>query len=210
MNNRSMNDPGIRMALGLGIVAGGFFVANLFTPHPDAPPSPELQNSLRIRAQRNLIKQIPLQTALSETGSGKMPSPASLKVSGTPPPVVLRAQDTPVLPTIPPKHPGDAMPGRATWGMPAVDTTPSLPPVRPRTHRIVDGDTLRGLAALYLNSPDRADEIFAANRAVLQDPALLPIGTEIVIPSREPPSPAEDQYVPSRRLVPVPASWMSK
>ncbi|MEN6451915.1 MAG: hypothetical protein ABFC96_15605 [Thermoguttaceae bacterium] len=55
-----------------------------------------------------------------------------------------------------------------------------------RTHRIVDGDTLAGLAERYLGSAARANEIFAANRDVLLDPKLLPIGVTLRIPPSEP------------------------
>ena len=48
--------------------------------------------------------------------------------------------------------------------------------------RIVDGDTLAALAQRYLGSPARAGEIFDANRDVLSDPELLPIGAELKIP----------------------------
>jgi nucleoid-associated protein YgaU len=54
----------------------------------------------------------------------------------------------------------------------------------PRVHSIVDGDTLRDLAARYLGSPDRAMEIFNANRDVLGNPDILPIGVELKIPAR--------------------------
>jgi nucleoid-associated protein YgaU len=59
-----------------------------------------------------------------------------------------------------------------------------MPPAKEtnRTHRIVDGDTLEGLADLYLGSMARANEIFDANRDVLSDPKLLPIGVELKIP----------------------------
>lgn len=50
------------------------------------------------------------------------------------------------------------------------------------THRIVDGDTLTSLAERYLGSAARANEIFAANRDVLDDPGLLPIGVELRLP----------------------------
>jgi nucleoid-associated protein YgaU len=56
-----------------------------------------------------------------------------------------------------------------------------------RTHRIVDGDTLGALAQRYLGSASRAGEIFAANRDVLFDPQLLPIGVILKIPPRQRP-----------------------
>ena len=63
------------------------------------------------------------------------------------------------------------------------------PPARPRRrHRIVDGDTLAMLALRYLGSRDRAEELFAANRNVLDDPHLLPIDVWLQIPPREPPA----------------------
>jgi nucleoid-associated protein YgaU len=54
----------------------------------------------------------------------------------------------------------------------------------PRTHTVIDGDSLPKLAKRYLNDPARADEIFAANRSVLSSRELLPIGEELTIPPR--------------------------
>lgn len=54
---------------------------------------------------------------------------------------------------------------------------------KPERHRIVDGDTLPKLAVAYLGDRERYLDIFQANRDVLSDPRLLPIGTEIAIPS---------------------------
>jgi nucleoid-associated protein YgaU len=50
-------------------------------------------------------------------------------------------------------------------------------------HRIVDGDTLPKLAVAYLGDGDRYLDIFEANRDVLSDPRLLPIGAELAIPA---------------------------
>ena len=55
----------------------------------------------------------------------------------------------------------------------------------PQTHRIVDGDSLADLAARYLGSALCSGEIFQANRDVLADPELLPIGVELKIPYRD-------------------------
>jgi nucleoid-associated protein YgaU len=60
----------------------------------------------------------------------------------------------------------------------------SAQPAGPRRHRIVDGDTLRRLAERYLGAADQYLAIFEANRDVLFDPRLLPIGFEIVLPPR--------------------------
>jgi hypothetical protein len=73
----------------------------------------------------------------------------------------------------------------------ATRLTPLPPPspveeVEPRTHIVVDGDSLAKLAGRYLDDPRRAEEILEFNRGVLSNPDLLPIGTELVIPPRSP------------------------
>ncbi len=71
----------------------------------------------------------------------------------------------------------------------------------PRTHRVVDGDTLSKLAADYLGSAERYLEIFAANRDVLKRPDLLPIGMTLKIPPR---APAASPAASEAKLVPIP------
>jgi nucleoid-associated protein YgaU len=56
--------------------------------------------------------------------------------------------------------------------------------VEPRTHIIVDGDTLEKLAGRYLSDPQRGREIYELNREMLSRPDLLPIGAELKIPDR--------------------------
>jgi hypothetical protein len=86
----------------------------------------------------------------------------------------------------------------------------------PRTHVVIDGDSLARLAGRYLDDPRRGGEIFEANRGVLSDPELLPIRTELVIPNRSQTAAIEGNsphsFVPSAvaihateigRLVPV-------
>lgn len=51
-----------------------------------------------------------------------------------------------------------------------------------RTHRIADGDALPGLAARYLGDAERWRELWEANRRVLSDPEVLPLGLELKIP----------------------------
>lgn len=73
-----------------------------------------------------------------------------------------------------------------------------------RTHKIIDGDTLRGLADRYLGDAGRSWEIFEANRNVLASPEVLPIGVELKIPPRQKPIPPSPALAPERQLVPVP------
>jgi nucleoid-associated protein YgaU len=60
------------------------------------------------------------------------------------------------------------------------------PPLPPRTYRLRDGDTLEWVAQRFLGTPERASELFAANRDVLARPDLLPVGVTIKLPQREP------------------------
>ncbi|MBX9792163.1 MAG: LysM peptidoglycan-binding domain-containing protein [Pirellulales bacterium] len=77
----------------------------------------------------------------------------------------------------------------------------------PRTHRIVDGDTLSGLATRYLGRADRFGEIYEANRDVLRSPDVLPLGAILKIPSAEEPPPIQvGPMVPISREPTPPAS----
>ena len=63
---------------------------------------------------------------------------------------------------------------------------------QPRPYRLRDGDTLENVAERFLGSAARAAEIFDANRGVLPQPDLLPVGTTIIIP----PKLAADELTP--------------
>lgn len=54
----------------------------------------------------------------------------------------------------------------------------------PRTHVVVDGDSLEKLAGRYLDDPQRGRDIYELNRDLLANPDLLPIGAELRIPER--------------------------
>ncbi len=84
-----------------------------------------------------------------------------------------------------------------------------------RTHTILDGDTLEGLAQRYLGRMDRASQIFQLNRDRLQleSPDLLPIGGVLHIPPQaEVPavrsSPPTSQA--ALQIVPIPAGTFSR
>lgn len=75
-------------------------------------------------------------------------------------------------------------PTQTTWDSPAPRAGPS--------HVIHNGDTLERLARRYLGDESRALEIFDLNREVLDNPHLLPIGTEIKIPWSQSNPPVDD------------------
>ncbi len=87
---------------------------------------------------------------------------------------------------------------RPSWDSPRdLRLPPTSPPAQepvgghtaPSYHRIVDGDSLAGLAEKYLGSRERAEEIFAANRDVLPGREVLPLGVRLIIPPRLAPVP---------------------
>ena len=59
------------------------------------------------------------------------------------------------------------------------------PPARPRPYRLRDGDTLEKIAERLLGDRSRAAEIFEANRNVISQPDLLPVGVTIMLPPRQ-------------------------
>ncbi|MHC4402726.1 MAG: LysM peptidoglycan-binding domain-containing protein [Planctomycetota bacterium] len=72
-----------------------------------------------------------------------------------------------------------------------------------RVHKIVDGDTLAGLAARYLGSADRHRDLYEMNRDLLPSPTVLPIGAELRIPG-SPGGPGSESRVRRRPLVRIP------
>jgi nucleoid-associated protein YgaU len=85
-----------------------------------------------------------------------------------------------------------------------------------RRHRIRDGDTLQGIARRYFGREELWVEILSANRSVLRDPDVLPVGQQIVIPPRtslpatdsaphgEDPAASIPREQPLTTLVPIP------
>jgi nucleoid-associated protein YgaU len=74
-----------------------------------------------------------------------------------------------------------------------------------RSHTVRDGDTLGDLAERYYGDARRYREIFDANRAALEHPEVLPIGTTLTIPAYDPRTVAPPKNdPPAARLVPQP------
>jgi nucleoid-associated protein YgaU len=64
---------------------------------------------------------------------------------------------------------------------PAPDPLPAAAPA-PRTHVVVDGDTLTKISRQYYGTTSRWAEILAANRDVLHDEKSLVVGSKLRIP----------------------------
>lgn len=84
------------------------------------------------------------------------------------------------------------------------------PPAQPlnyaRRHTVEDGDTLTKLALRYLGRAEAYTQIYEANRQILSNPDLLPIGAVLTIPPRDS-SPAATLHTSSEplQMVPVPS-----
>ncbi len=205
-----------RLAAGLGVIAVGICAAWPFRRLPEqAVVIPFAPAESGIALSADVALQLPGQPA-------SVPEPSdSLSNWGSEP----RQSEEPA-PTAPPEAlslvPLPTMPDRfqplqeQRWVAPTRPGVISEPPAVPMTarstrrHRIHDGDTLESLALRYLDDEGRSHEIYTANQDVLSDPALLPIGAELVIPPAD--RGAEQAELPTQlaeedHLVPLPAQF---
>ncbi|OHB73382.1 MAG: hypothetical protein A2V70_21045 [Planctomycetes bacterium RBG_13_63_9] len=202
-------EQSVKIAAASSVLLGGIVIAMLFRHEsPRAgPPAPATSDRLLLRKQAAIP---PESTAVFEQANTDWHTPGSASVLSAEPDrsaTVLRPMDPgQPPPTLAREYPGGGDLHTSRWG-----TSIGLP--RPngdskkeslRTHKIVDGDTLGGLAQQFLGSADRLQEIYEANRDVLPSPQILPIGTMLKIPPRDG-QPTPSQGTPAKRpLVPIP------
>jgi len=182
---------GVKIVLAAGVVSAGIGLALLFrhqAPRPD-PPGPAGSERLVLRersepADPRQIRSTPPITSIESSRAATRPTSRPRGASifplepGQPPPPLAR------------HYPGVPQPIDPRWGtsMGMGLPRPDPPHLEPTTHTIVDGDTLAALAERYLGRADRAGEIFNANRDLLDDPEVLPIGAELKIPPEPEPT----------------------
>ncbi|MGD0900332.1 MAG: tail protein X [Thermoguttaceae bacterium] len=199
-------DQRIRIAAAVAVLVGGLSLALLFR-HPDGRsdvPIPAGGDQLVLHKRES--PAVRPQDLTAPSGTPKEPSSS---------PTMLRPTDGgAAAPDLARLYPAGGSQATSRWGFSMGLDLPGRPPA-PVTHKIVDGDTLPALAQRYLGSADRASEIFEANRGILADPRLLPIGCELKIPPRPSaarcPAPAAAPPIPQPapplvtpgRLVPV-------
>jgi nucleoid-associated protein YgaU len=179
-----MMDPAVKTAMAFCVLLAGVCAAMLFRRDP-APAVPNAAEPLLIRPRADMpaAVQPPIGTGRA-TAVGRPSSGASARGRATTVVTPFDRREPP--PTLADSYPETDRPVSSRWGM-SMDMV--LPTVTPgdeatRSHKIVDGDTLAALAERYLGSVDRAKEIYEANRNVLANPELLPIGAELKIPLR--------------------------
>jgi nucleoid-associated protein YgaU len=179
-----MLDPAVKTAMAFCVVLGGVCAALWFRdmrPRPKQPPpavAPQQSETLSIPRDRQKTRQPPKKHSAS-----RMPS----ELEPTLPPMIPASPRRESAPALDAPPPAVTPPTDSRWDhsldklLPARSAPQSQ---QPRRHVIVDGDTLAALAERYLGSAARAGELFQANRDVLMDPQLLPIGVELRIPDR--------------------------
>lgn len=188
-NNPSSRIPSgqsARRLAGLAVLIGGAALAMLFRDSPTRSVPPGASGDAETIGG-SLVLSERIEPARARIGPSL---PRSEQPSGAAEPSAAAPADRPV-PIEPPllaKHyPGrladdrlGPLVARLGWGdfsQPA--------PARPTHHRIADGDTLATLAERYLGDARRAGELFEANRDVLADPEVLPVGAELRIPQND-------------------------
>ena len=140
-------------------------------------------------------------------------TPAATKIAESPPLPDLRGNSREMLPI-------ESAPRSApatTSNVPRPLERTAVEAERPapwRSHTVVDGDTLSTLATRYLGSSGRFAEILEANRNLLHNADMLPIGTVLRIPPPSAPvtSPASLPMEDAGRfphLVPIPAGALT-
>jgi nucleoid-associated protein YgaU len=178
-------ERGSKIATAAGVFMAGLAVAMLFRHDGSrigaAPP--EDFNHLVLRGRMDLDAPIAPATTSSSTETVDSSSAGSL-VSAT-----SKTGGGSNKASAPGTSSSSASSPPYTWPLPKppAPAVPAAPPKPLRRHRITDGDTLASLADRYLDSADRASEIYELNREVLPGPGLLPIGTEIKLPARDAP-----------------------
>jgi nucleoid-associated protein YgaU len=196
-----------RLAVGFGTIALGVCVALPFRrTERMAEVIPDVAADSGLALSADVALQLPgTPAAAADAPSTSLPGKGT--ASGHQPAARDDAGDQlklVPLPSLPDRfQPLEEKTPAATSPFGVIVEPPQLPqPVaKSRRHTIRDGDTLESLALRYLDDEGRASEIFAANRAILSDPTLLPIGAKLTIPSGNRPadSPASAELVPLPR-----------
>lgn len=168
-----------------GILAVGVTLSLPFRQHPSPfpPTSTHRQDELALRVSSKGSAR-PVTASVSTTAN---PNPAakpqltkSAKSMALPPRMAASFGEATERPHT--NAPPPIVPFREIQGV-HVDDTRQRRPLR--KHRVVDGDSLESLAQRYLGDAARANEIFDANRDVLESPDLLPLKVKLTIPRRD-------------------------
>jgi nucleoid-associated protein YgaU len=208
-----MKDPALKTAAAVCVLLGGLCAATLFRhDRPKAgPPGADARDELLLRyrgANDGLNDGLGAQLRAADRSTTSEPNPPPTPARPRPVTIVTPEDRHEPPPSLAPGYPEHESPVKARWG---VSMDMMLPVAKPaedaHSHTVVDGDTLAALAERYLGSAARAEEIYQANRDILHDPRLLPIGVELKLPPRKsqaaPATTPSSKTAPQAALVPV-------
>ncbi|MGO8690618.1 MAG: LysM peptidoglycan-binding domain-containing protein [Thermoguttaceae bacterium] len=179
----------VKIAVAAGVLLVGTVVALLFRrdPPPPAAPAPATSGELILRKH---VAAPPVAADPTWPPGGGCEGSQSAPAGAQEPPravtIVTPSETAAGPPDLARSYPDAGLPGSSRWGISMGQVLPetAAPEVAPRIHTIVDGDSLAALAERYLGAKEAAGAIFAANRDVLSDPQILPIGAELKIPAK--------------------------
>jgi nucleoid-associated protein YgaU len=203
-------DQRIRLAVAASVMLGGLLVALLFR-HPAAQidlPIPGPSDQLVLRKTGPASAPVAIEPGKLPGESPAVPAaPAAGRASPT---VLAPSAGTNAPPDLAKTFP-EGSPTTTRWGTSTGQMFPDLSrQAAPKTHKIIDGDSLETLAKRYMGSADRANEIFEANRDVLSQPQILPIGAELKIPPKEQSAQHSSPSPTPGRMVPVANPYASR
>ncbi len=177
----------MKIAAATSVLLVGTVVALLFRRDPPPPSLPVPGTTDHLLLRKRVEPQPVTDDAVwrQRGGCEGWQSAPTGSEEASPTTTIVTPVDAGQPPDLARSYPNGSVPGSSRWGISMVQMLPetALPEAAPRTHKVVDGDTLAALGERYLGSKEAAGAIFAANREVLSDPQILPIGVELKIPA---------------------------
>ncbi len=189
-------DPGVKVAAAMSVLITTVCMALLFWSDSGSLNQPG-NRPLELRAEPGQAGTV-LRPSTRPNPFALLPA-QNLSPRRRPPTVLKPTAPASAPPRTPdgsaisaPRPPMASHEEQASWGTAAGVTLPELRRAgddnpAPRTHTVVDGDTLQDLARRYLGQADRYLEIYQWNHDVLANPDVLPIGQLLRIPPRTEP-----------------------
>ncbi len=166
--NDSLKTSTEQLTMRINQLEGQLAIANNATEDLSTQLDTTSANAARAAALREQLRQTSDQLGTSRREAAELRTRIAII---TPPPSSNYAAPT--------------RPGSAAAATVIAEAAPPPAPVAistARTHKVVSGDTLSGIALRYYGTPVRWAEIYEANRAKLPNERALRIGMELLIP----------------------------